>query len=205
MVQRGDTFQLKNASIDSHLHIIISDPSLNPYRIVTVNFTSWRADKDHSCIVESNEHPFITHRSCIDYRREQLISLAVYEQVLESGDLIPYDPVSETLLKRILTGEMNVVTCPSCRARFHVEVPFLYHDMTKGEMIWVYPAARAAEGAKVAEDVRKKWDELKRSMPPEVRRTLDERYSTVKIVFGMDALVEHIMADVSPDRNPAAN
>lgn len=104
MVRKGDTFQLHNASIDSHLHIIISDPSLNTDRIVTVNFTSWREDKDQSCIVESNEHPFITHRSCIDYRREQLISLSDYERVMESGNLISHDPVSEVLLKRILAG-----------------------------------------------------------------------------------------------------
>lgn len=113
--------------------------------------------------------------------------------------------INPDLLKCILTGDMNVVTCPSCGARFHVELPFLYHDMARGEMIWVYPASHAADRAEADEEVRKKWEELKRSMPPEVRQTLDERYGGVKIVFGMDALVEHIMADVSVDRDPASN
>lgn len=113
--------------------------------------------------------------------------------------------VSPELLNRILTGKMNVVECPSCGARFYVEVPFLYHDMARGEMIWVYPAGRSADRAKADEEVRKRWEELKRSMPAEVRRTLDERYGTVRIVFGMDALVEHIMAEISPDKNPASN
>jgi hypothetical protein len=109
------------------------------------------------------------------------------------------------LTRLILTGEMNVVTCPSCGSRFHVEMPFLYHDMSKGEMIWVYPAARAADRAAVDEEVRKKWAELKRSMPPEVRERLEWHYQAVMVLFGMDALVEHIMADVSPDKNAASN
>jgi hypothetical protein len=109
------------------------------------------------------------------------------------------------LLKRILTGDMNVVGCPSCGARFHVELPFLYHDMKKGEMIWVYPASKAADPAGADEEVRKRWKELKRSMPEEVREALDSRYQTVKVVFGMDALVDHIMAAVSPDRKPSTN
>jgi hypothetical protein len=113
--------------------------------------------------------------------------------------------IDPDLLKAILTGEMNVVTCPSCGSRFHVEVPFLYHDMSRGEMIWVYPLSRAADRAGVEEDIRRKWTELKRSMPPEVRERLEEHYRTVKVVFGMDALVDHVMAEVSPDRNPSSN
>ena len=53
----GDTFRLDNRNIDDHLHIIISDPSANPDIIVTANFTSWRSDKDQSCIVESANTP----------------------------------------------------------------------------------------------------------------------------------------------------
>jgi hypothetical protein len=109
------------------------------------------------------------------------------------------------LRRQILTGEMNVVDCPSCGAHFHVEMPFLYHDMARGEMIWVYPMALAADRASADEEARKKWQELKRSMPPEVRERLEEHYDAVKILFGMDALVEHIMAAVSPDKNAANN
>ena len=84
-------------------------------------------------------------------------------------------------------------------------MPFLYHDMDRGEMIWVYPMARATDRASVDEEVRKKWHQLKESMPPEVRQVLEERYGPVRILFGMDALIEHIMTDVSTDRNAASN
>jgi len=122
-------------------------------------------------------------------------------QIYQSAN-VTIDP---DLLKRILKGEMNVVRCPACGAWFHVELPFLYHDMAKGEMIWVYPAALASDRASVDEDMRKKWVSLKRSMPTEARRTLEERYGAFKVVFGMDALVEHIMAAVTSEEDPSRN
>ena len=106
MAEIGDTFQLCNRTtvIDTHLHIIISDPSQDNKKIVTVNFTTWRTDKDQSCIVEVGEHSFIRVQSCVDYRREKLISLNLYEQCLKSSDLVSCDPVCEGLLKRIIGG-----------------------------------------------------------------------------------------------------
>lgn len=104
MAKLGDTFRLANRDIDSHLFIIISDPALDPDRFVTANFTSWRADKDQSCIVEIGEHRFIKVRSCVDYRRDRLITLAQYQRFLSSSQLSPHDPVSEDLLLRILDG-----------------------------------------------------------------------------------------------------
>ncbi|MGD9141753.1 MAG: CpXC domain-containing protein [bacterium] len=126
----------------------------------------------------------------------------VFKAMLHQSANVTLNP---DLRKTILTGEMNVVTCPSCGAHFHVEMPFLYHDMVRGEMVWVYPVARVADRAAVDEEVRKRWAELKRSMPPEVRERLAEHYQAVKVVFGMDELVEHIMAEVSPDKNAASN
>ena len=66
MAVLGETFFLANRDIDSHLQVIISDPAASPDSIVTANFTSWRADKDQSCIVEPGEHHYVTRRSCID-------------------------------------------------------------------------------------------------------------------------------------------
>lgn len=109
MTKQGDTFQLTNKGvvIDKHLHIMLSDPAQNPNEIVTANFTTWQADKDQSCIVEAEEHSFLRVRSCVDYRREKRISQAQYEQCLKSGDLVPRDPVSAALMKRILQGAAN--------------------------------------------------------------------------------------------------
>lgn len=104
MAELGGTFRFANTEIDEHLHIIISDPALNPDKIVTANFTSWRGDKDQSCVVEVGEHPQITKRSCIDYRRDICITLAQYEATVASGHIVPQQPVDRPFLERILEG-----------------------------------------------------------------------------------------------------
>jgi len=76
MAKLGDTFLLTDPQVNNHLFIIISNPAQDPNRIVMANFTSWRADKDQSCLVEVDEHPFVTVQSCVDYRRDKLITLA---------------------------------------------------------------------------------------------------------------------------------
>ncbi len=102
----GGTFLLTNykRDIEPHLHVIISDPTKNPDAIVTANFTSWRADKDQSCVVGPGEHPWLTKRSCIDYRRDRLITSEEYRTLTESRLVIPQEPVGASLLQRILGG-----------------------------------------------------------------------------------------------------
>lgn len=104
MAALGDTFLLYNLEINNHLFVIISDPEQDPHRIATVNFTTWRADKDQSCVVDIGEHSFLTHRSCIHYDEDRLFPLDQYNSFLESGHIIPHEPVSKHLLGRILAG-----------------------------------------------------------------------------------------------------
>jgi hypothetical protein len=91
----------------------------------------------------------------------------------------------------ILNGEMNMVRCPSCGSKFHVEVPFLYHDMTAREWIWVYPLSYEQESASVHAKVDEMWEQVTRSMPSDLRQNLEREYR-VSVIFGMDALVDHL-------------
>jgi len=100
----GDTFLLAKSDINDHLLIIISDPEQDPGRIVTANFTSWRADKDQSCIVLPGDHGFVTHRSCVHYAEDRLIRLTQYQQLMAAGAIVAHDPVNHELLNRILDG-----------------------------------------------------------------------------------------------------
>jgi hypothetical protein len=106
MASLGDTFRLADRDTSAHLHIMISDPVKDPDHIVTVNFTSWQAHKDQSCVVEKGEHRSISKRSCVHYRKTtpHLITLAQYEQFVATRQLIPDDPVSPDLLQRVLQG-----------------------------------------------------------------------------------------------------
>ena len=103
MASLGDTFLLAKRGINDHPFVIISDPAQNPTQVVTANFTSWRPDEDQSCILERGEHRLITHRSCVYYDNRQLTQ-AQYQHWLETGAIVPQDPVSVELLQRILNG-----------------------------------------------------------------------------------------------------
>jgi hypothetical protein len=105
---------------------------------------------------------------------------------------------SPELLQSIVNGEMNVVKCPSCGSRFHVEVPFLYHDMKAKEWIWVYPLSFEKERNTVFEKVDEMWAELRDSMPSDVRDTFEAEYQ-VRVLFGMDTLVFYLKSKLGRD------
>lgn len=98
---------------------------------------------------------------------------------------------SPDLRKMILDGTMNMVACPACGMRFHVEIPFLYHDLERREWIWVYPLEYQKEGFQLYRKIHKMWDEIKQSMPLGIRKKFEEEYK-VTILFGMDALVYYL-------------
>jgi hypothetical protein len=98
---------------------------------------------------------------------------------------------SPELLQLILDGEMNMAKCPSCGSKFHVEVPFLYHDMDGKEWIWVYPLGYEKESGTVYQKVHEMWENLKGSMPPDVRECFETEYKVV-VIFGMDALLNYL-------------
>ncbi|MGQ9602887.1 MAG: CpXC domain-containing protein [bacterium] len=103
---------------------------------------------------------------------------------------------SPNLCQMILDGAMNMVTCPSCGMRFHVEIPFLYHDLEGREWIWVYPVEYQKESFQLYSKVHKMWEEIKQSMPPNIRRRFEKEYK-VTILFGMDALVYYLKSKVA--------
>jgi hypothetical protein len=95
------------------------------------------------------------------------------------------------LRQMILDGNMNVVKCPSCGARFHVEVPFFYNDMDRRLWIWVYPARYSADAAAIAAEVEAMWQNIRATMPAALRDGLETNYKTM-VLFGMDGLVRHL-------------
>jgi hypothetical protein len=58
----------------------------------------------------------------------------------------------------ILTGQFNRVRCPSCGVEIDADVPFLYHDMDAGHLVWVYPVASADQAEAIREKVRKSYE-----------------------------------------------
>ena len=98
---------------------------------------------------------------------------------------------SPELRQQVLDGEMNVVRCPSCERRFHVEVPFLYHDIEAREWIWVYPRDHEQQTGDIHARVREMWEGVKSKVPPDVRHLFENEYRVI-VLFGMDALVLYL-------------
>ena len=74
----GDTFRIPEpgTSLDSHLWVVISDPAVDPVRVLIVNFTTRRQDSDHACILQAGEHPFVHHETCVNYAGAKAVSAA---------------------------------------------------------------------------------------------------------------------------------
>ena len=108
----GDTFiiPMPGTSYDSHLWMLISDPQAGEFGVI-VNFTSWRADKDQACIVEPGDHPYVSKRTCVNFKDAKKRKLIDLESLISSRNLKNSAPLSASLLAKIrnavLESRMN--------------------------------------------------------------------------------------------------
>jgi hypothetical protein len=104
-MKAGDTFFLAGGAADRHLRVIISDPVIDPERVLFVSLTSYDLTKEDVCLLDVGDHPFVKHRTCVAYGDAREAPLGVLIQLLDAGQLRPNEPVSPRLLDRIRRGE----------------------------------------------------------------------------------------------------
>jgi hypothetical protein len=104
MLRAGATFQSSDPRYECHLWIIISDPMRDPERVLIVNFTSWYEGRDPSCVLQRGEHPFIKHKTCVNYRESRITSLGKIQAAVDSGALRIRQSVSSKVLANIRRG-----------------------------------------------------------------------------------------------------
>src|SRR5262249_56821342 len=112
-MQAGDTFTLKDKSVDSHLWVIVSDPALDDERVLFVSMTSYDITKEKVCLLDVGDHPFVKHRTCIADDFAKVAPLEALVALRDQGHLSMGEPVSDELLERIrqgisLSGRINV-------------------------------------------------------------------------------------------------
>jgi hypothetical protein len=95
----GTTFLL--SGVDIHLWIVVSDPGADSENVLICNITTWTATKDQSCILQPGDHPFITHKSCINYGDSRVTTLQKLIDARDGGALTLQDPLDPAILKRI--------------------------------------------------------------------------------------------------------
>ncbi len=100
----GDTF-LRTDS-DKHLWIVLSDPEKDSDNVLLVNMTSWTATKESACILNRGDHPWIRHKTCINYDDFDTVvtTLTDLQNAKDAGAVIVQKPLSKAVLRRVLEG-----------------------------------------------------------------------------------------------------
>jgi hypothetical protein len=116
MFSAGDTFLIPDKHGVNHLHIIVSDPGLDPSQIVLAPVTTWEDYKDDTCILEGDDlksTPFLAHNSCIDYQECLLTSDARLSLLASQGKIKPHKPVSLDLVRKIRSRAAEAKRIPN--------------------------------------------------------------------------------------------
>ena len=105
----GEAFYVEDSGVsyDSHLWFILSDPNIDPDKVLLVNFTALRDDKDHSCVVKVGEHPYVRKDTCVNYSGAKVVKISELQQLLASGKIVNHTPATDMLLKRMRDGTME--------------------------------------------------------------------------------------------------
>jgi hypothetical protein len=103
-VKAGDTFSLRDKSVDGHLWLIISDPEFDEDQVLFVSMTSYDITKEKVCLLDVGDHPFIQHKTCIAYELAKVAPLKALVELRGRGHLVMGQPVSAELLERIRQG-----------------------------------------------------------------------------------------------------
>jgi hypothetical protein len=99
-----DGFSIRDRQVDTHLWVIVSDPSKDRQKVVLVSITTHETHKQSVCVLEAGDHPRINHKGCVHYQETRTTSLDTLLSLNDKGFLSPQAPVSPEILARIREG-----------------------------------------------------------------------------------------------------
>lgn len=108
MISAGET--ILHFDVENHLYIVLT-PEMTDHTVALVNLTSHGRPKytDHRrCfVVRADEHPWLRHDSCINYRRAVVNPIAPLIKAKNEGTLSQDAPCTPDLLRRIQEGALS--------------------------------------------------------------------------------------------------
>jgi hypothetical protein len=127
-LKAGETFLFPKAA-RRHLHIILTDPSLDRGRTMVVSVTTYHPllpEMETGCLLREGDHPFINRPSTICWSKSQVGSIRNLEAAADAGEITIQAPISDpTVLLRILQGARLAAKLPDdCAA--HLECVFAH-------------------------------------------------------------------------------
>lgn len=98
-MRAGDAFRFR--ANDPHLWFVISDPQIDRDHVLLVNVTSWRKDKDQSCLLGPEDHPEIQHPSCIYFIDARVYAESHLDHLQNANKIVLCEPLRQDVLQRI--------------------------------------------------------------------------------------------------------
>ncbi|MBX9678955.1 MAG: hypothetical protein K2X38_09325 [Gemmataceae bacterium] len=101
-MKHGDTFIRKDR--DKHLWIVLSDPLLDPDKVLLVNVTTINGTKETACVLDVGDHPWIAYTSCVHYLKSEVTSHDLLCAAKDGGAFLLQEPLAPSVLRRVLDG-----------------------------------------------------------------------------------------------------
>ncbi len=115
----GECYLIKTR-INHHLHIVLLDYEDFSGTTVIVNIETLDSPRqEQTTVLEAGCHPFVTHKSYVNYRRAQTYSRASLDQLVRNGDAVPKEPMPHEVLKRIQDGLLRSTRTPPITKHYY--------------------------------------------------------------------------------------
>lgn len=101
-MKAGDTFRFR--SKETHLWMVISDPEADSSRVLIVNMTTFRPDKEQTCLLNPGDHECVEHNSCINYAESRVYSNAHLDDPLARDRIVLYSELRSEILAMVREG-----------------------------------------------------------------------------------------------------
>lgn len=104
----GDTFLYRRPDLEKHLWIVLSEPLDDPDNIVLANLTTWRRGGDQACILDVGDHPWIMHRTCVNYSDADVVS----QMMVDGWELNHKPSLAPEVLAKVREGAAQSIHIP---------------------------------------------------------------------------------------------
>jgi hypothetical protein len=88
---------------NEHLWLVATNPNEDEL-VVVVNITTLRGAKDQTIVLQSGEHEFIKHDSCVNYAMAEVLSIEKLHARLGSGRAKRHSDMNADLTALVLSG-----------------------------------------------------------------------------------------------------
>lgn len=119
----GCCLELPESRTLRHLYIVLTHPDGEPEKIVIVNLTSYRRGSDTTVVLEPGDHPYIRHKTVVNYKDARIAPVEPIERLLWRQDYELLEDFDAGLVGQLQQGLMDSPFTPNrvktyCEGRF---------------------------------------------------------------------------------------